>query len=242
MKQLYYFQATALAALLVFVFTADWYNWIAMLTVYLFMSSLGQSMVYHRCIAHRSWVCPRWYFIFSNIIVTLAGIGSAIAWTAIHLQHHRYSDTEQDPHSPHNHGVLSVYTSSMTYPVNIKYAVGCLKNQTLVWFHEYYWQIHFIYVIMLGVVYPYGIVSLYLAPASLTWLVSCTFNVVCHRTGYRNFNTRDSSTNNRWINWLTLGEGWHNNHHAQPGSYTTKVKNKEYDPLAWIINRIRIDK
>ena len=150
MNQLRYFQTVALAALVYFIFTASWYHWVSMLTVYLFMSSFGQSMVYHRCIAHRSWVCPRWYFLFSNFVVTLAGIGSAIGWTAIHLQHHRFSDTDQDPHSPKN-GVMSVYTHSMTYPVNLKYAVGCLKDKTLVWFHEYYWQIHLIYVTLLFV-------------------------------------------------------------------------------------------
>lgn len=241
MNRLRYFQATALMALIYFVFTATWTNWIAMLVVYLFMSSLGQSMVYHRCIAHRSWVCPRWYYIFSNFMVTLAGIGSAIGWTAIHLQHHRYSDTDQDPHTPKD-SKLEVYTSSMAYPVNMKYAVGCLRDPILVWFHEHYWQIHLVYVIILLIAYPYGIISLYLAPAALTWLVSCLFNIYCHTSGYRNFETRDNSTNNRWINWLTLGEGWHNNHHASAGSYTTKVKDNEHDPLAWIIDLIRVDK
>jgi len=66
-------------------------------------------------------------------------------------------------------------------------------------------------------------------------------NALCHRYGYRNFKTKDNSTNNTFINIITLGSGLHNNHHADPMNYSNKVKNYEFDFPAWIIEKFLIE-
>lgn len=63
-------------------------------------------------------------------------------------------------------------------------------------------------------------------------------NVLCHKFGYRNFNTDDNSRNLTWVNYIHFGVGLHNNHHAFPQSYTNKVKDFEFDPSAWLIKNI----
>ena len=238
-KNLFYFQCIAaigLAALLLF---GAWYDFVIAVIMYVLMNSIGQGIVYHRLITHRSFVSPRWFLLFGSTVTTLAGLGSGLAWAANHLQHHRFSDSDEDPHSPHNDSKWHIYTHSMSTPVNMRYAAPFLRDNTLVWFHNHYWHIHLAWIITLAIVYPFGLISLYLAPAHLSWIVSCCFNIYCHLYGYRNFETRDHSTNNPWVALPTFGEGWHNNHHKNPGNWTTQVKWWEVDMLSWVIRLVR---
>jgi stearoyl-CoA desaturase (delta-9 desaturase) len=61
-------------------------------------------------------------------------------------------------------------------------------------------------------------------------------NVVCHKPklGYKTYDTGDDSVNVWWVALLTTGEGWHNNHHAHPGSARSGLKKHEFD-FAWIV-------
>lgn len=239
-KSLLYFQIVAALGLIALVIFGSGWDFVMTLVMYILMNSIGQGITYHRLVTHRSFKSPRWFLLFGNTVTTLAGLGSAIAWSANHLQHHRFSDSKDDPHSPHNDSKWHIYTQSMTNPVNLRYAAPFLKDKTLVWFHEHYWHIHVGWIATLAVVYPFGLISLYLAPAHLSWIVSCLFNIYCHLWGYRNFETKDRSTNNPLIAITSFGEGWHNNHHKDPGNYTTKVKWWEVDMLSWIIKLVRV--
>jgi stearoyl-CoA desaturase (delta-9 desaturase) len=60
-----------------------------------------------------------------------------------------------------------------------------------------------------------------------------------HTYGYRNFETKDSSKNNWFISLILWGEGWHNNHHRNPGNFTTKIKYWEVDPIGYCIDIFR---
>jgi stearoyl-CoA desaturase (delta-9 desaturase) len=64
-------------------------------------------------------------------------------------------------------------------------------------------------------------------------------NVICHipSLGYKTYATKDDSVNVWWVGILAMGEGWHNNHHAEPGSAQTGIKPWEFD-LSWIIIRV----
>lgn len=238
-RSLFYFQCVAFIGLLALVFFGSAYDLIMTVIMYVLMNSIGQGIVYHRLITHRSFVSPRWFLLFGSAVTTLAGLGSGLAWAANHLQHHRFSDATEDPHSPHNDSKWKIYTQSMAKPVNIRYAAPFLKDSTLVWFHEHYWHVHLAWIAVLATVYPFGLISLYLAPAHLSWIVSCCFNIYCHQHGYRNFDTRDHSTNNPWVAVPTFGEGWHNNHHKDPGNWTTQVRWWEIDMLSWVIRLVR---
>jgi stearoyl-CoA desaturase (delta-9 desaturase) len=67
----------------------------------------------------------------------------------------------------------------------------------------------------------------------VTWAV----NSVCHKWGYRNYQTRDESTNSWWVALLTFGEGWHNNHHADPRSARHGHRWFEFD-MSWFLIRL----
>jgi stearoyl-CoA desaturase (delta-9 desaturase) len=233
------FQALALLGLVLFCLTAGWQDWVAAFVVHRLMISIGEGIIYHRLLAHKSFDCPRWFLIFGSFWATLAGIGSGVAWTANHGAHHRHADTAQDPHSPWYKRLSWLYVWQGTYPVSARYAAHLLRNPTVTFFHQYYWHIHVAYAIILAVVYPYGLLSMYLAPAHLAWLSGpVMFNYLAHKSGYRNFDTQDQSRNNIWLGLWSFGEGWHNNHHANPGSYTTSYRWWELDINGIIIKLV----
>ena len=78
-------------------------------------------------------------------------------------------------------------------------------------------------------------------PAGFSWWSSAVLSLPLHlpSQGYRNFNTDDETVNSHFWNWLTLGEGLHNNHHAKPGEYNFAFTKR---PREWDISAVIIDK
>jgi hypothetical protein len=91
---------------------------------------------------------------------------------------------------------------------------------------------------VIGLIWGWEIAAASLFSALFVQQIPFLLNVVCHipRAGYRNFNTLDESVNVGWVAFLTLGEGWHNNHHAFPGSARHGLKPTEFD-VTWLILR-----
>jgi stearoyl-CoA desaturase (delta-9 desaturase) len=73
------------------------------------------------------------------------------------------------------------------------------------------------------------------AAGAAVWIIPLMLNVVCHmpRLGYKTFKASDDSVNVWWVALLALGEGWHNNHHAFPGSAKTGLLWHEID-ITWL--------
>jgi stearoyl-CoA desaturase (delta-9 desaturase) len=115
--------------------------------------------------------------------------------------------------------------------INLKYGIKLRKDPIAVFFHRWFWAVHLVYAVGIFLVYPYGIISLYLAPAGLTWAGGAIQNIYSHLLGAQPNNTGDNSRNN-WFNVIAgFGEGWHNNHHANPGQY----RFGPFDPAARLI-------
>lgn len=216
------------------------FDFVLTLIGYFIVKCVGNAMTYHRLVSHKSYIAPRWFYILGNLFGTLGGQGSAIAWCANHLQHHRFSDQEQDPHSPQHKGFLWVQFLSMTSSVNLRYTAPFLKDKTLLWFHKFYWYIHLVYISIILLIYPFGIFSLYLAPIALNWIFSGLINNCTHMFGYKNFQTKDNSGNILLLGYLTFGEGWHNNHHADPRNARHGYKWWEFDLAHFLIRLIEI--
>jgi stearoyl-CoA desaturase (delta-9 desaturase) len=82
-------------------------------------------------------------------------------------------------------------------------------------------------------------IFLYSLPATLSLQTTSIVNVLGHGNGYRNHDTDDRSTNSWIANIISLGEGWHNNHHANPKDWDNKKLWWEYDPISKFINLIK---
>ena len=233
-------QLIAHTALFSMWFWATGYHVLIMVIIYFCMSCLGASIAYHRLCSHKSFDPPTWFRHVSMACGHLAGIGSAISWVAIHKAHHAHTDQNpRDPHSPHHHAWYKVIWLSMFEPVQVKLVKDLLRDPACVWWHTYYWHVHVITFVVLGMISPTLLVCAYLAPQALTWSMGGLLNYVNHVWGYRNHETRDESRNNWFFAITYWGEGWHNNHHADPKKYQFGERWWELDMGAWIIKQIQ---
>lgn len=213
---------------------------------------IGITVGYHRLLAHRSYKCPK---IVEYVLVSAGYLGfesSPMWWATLHRAHHRYTDTNFDPHAP-RFGLWEAYMGwflHKTYPGYIR-PENLSKDMVNDPFYKFLdaggdWHkahllnsfINFSLRGVMALVFGWEIAAASLAAALFVQQMPFLLNVVCHipKAGYKNFNTPDESVNVGWVAFLTLGEGWHNNHHAFPGSARHGLKASEIDP-SWMIIR-----
>jgi stearoyl-CoA desaturase (delta-9 desaturase) len=231
------------AIALPFFVTINWWAWIIIPTLFMLTKPIGSEVGAHRLWSHRSFSTTPWMEKILIILHTFAGEGSIIAYAGIHRLHHKYSDTEQDPHSPKyiNWWAIVFYqhnTQGFT-PTIIK---DLLSNSWLKWQHKNYFNIHLAVIAALIVTSPLAL-WYYAINVLFTLWIHFLVNIGCHHWGSRNFDTHDSSTNNAWMSPFLLGVHLHNNHHAAPGSYTNVQINGSgkcnFDLCGSIANLIR---
>lgn len=240
-KFLPYIQIVATIAVLLFcIFVPQvWTMWIISFLIYACIGCFGISIGYHRLLTHKSFKTTKFWERFCTLFGALAFTGSSIGWVGMHRQHHRYSDKPGDPHSPVVHG-WKMLIANYDFDPNRWAVRSLITDRFHVFLHKYYFGILLAWIVfwlMFGVTFAFYIV---LIPAVISVWVSTISNYMNHRWGYKNFETADKSTNN-WFNAIfTFGEGWHNNHHARPGSYTFQIKWWEIDLAALVIRLIRL--
>lgn len=194
-----------------------------------FIRMFGITAVYHRYFAHRAYKTSRPVQFFLACLGCSALQKGPLWWAAHHRRHHRYSDTEDDPHSPH---ATSFWWSHVGWIMSNEHE-ETPWNSIRDWsrYPELRWldRNHWVPGIALAVLcYLFGVWTGAGGWACLAWgfvvstviLYHAVFavNSLCHLFGSRRYNTRDDSRNNLLVAVLTLGEGWHNNHHHYQSS------------------------
>jgi len=206
---------------------------------------------FHRCLAHGQ-------VKFSPILIYLVKI---INWTkfsnynqyrekvyaAAHILHHRYSDTEKDPHSPlfYSHWHIAF---NLTFPMNEtevnKLTAHCEFNRTrLDDFLEQYSCGRLVLLIILFLIFSYKGVILWVLLLSVR-VVEAYFNAITHSCiGYTNYkNNKDRSRNILPIGIFYCGEELHNNHHSNPAKHNLAVKWYEFDTGYWLLRLLALVK
>lgn len=221
-----------------FSFTA--FDFMLSVITYFVTGCLGITVTFHRLLTHKSYNTHQWIRNLGSLFGTLGGVGSSIGWVSIHRQHHRYSDTEKDPHSP-KFGFIRSFYGSVLAGVNVRYVTDLLREPFQVKLHEHYWKINIAYaglLLALGGLHAWFVFHVF--PSFILWTTMGTVNTLSHMWGYRNYpNTREDSRNNWFAGLIAWGEGWHNNHHGDPGNYSFQVKWWEFDMSKWVIKLIR---
>jgi stearoyl-CoA desaturase (delta-9 desaturase) len=201
------------------------------LLFYFVYCGIGIGMMYHRYFSHHSFSFKHKFVekIFT-LISALAGRGSPLGWVYVHRLHHAFSDTEKDPHSPFFAKFRIFYPSllGLVKEFNVKIVKDMLSK-----FHRklnnYYVLFILSFTIVLSLIDVKLLFICWIIPVSITaWMMSFS-TFLNHYWGYTNHETRDNSRNNLFFGYLMFGEGWHNNHHKFPNSYTTKEKWWELD-------------
>jgi fatty-acid desaturase len=240
----------AINAILVFslpllgLVSITWGTFAIAYAVFFVMNVLGVTATFHRHLSHRAfqfkYKAIEYLFILFG---TLSCSGSPVGGVMTHRDHHKFSDTSNDPHE----GALGFWKlQAVLYNVPGKeYRSGVrdvITNRFCMNMHRYYYAILAAYALALYSVW--GIAGMYFGfflPAAMTLFSEGMINWAAHQDhfGYRNFDTPDKSRNLWWINIASHGDGWHNNHHDKPDNYTTKSKWWEFDLTGHIIKLVR---
>jgi stearoyl-CoA desaturase (delta-9 desaturase) len=173
---------------------------------------------YHRYFSHRSYKTSRVFqFILAFMAMSSAQKG-VLWWAAHHRNHHRFSDTEEDLHSPMQFGFWWSHVGWILSDSYNKTEMHMIRDfakfPELRWLDRY----HLIPPVVLAVaLFLFGgwgaLVWGFFISTVLLWHGSFTINSLAHLFGRRRYPTTDTSRNNWWLALITLGEGWHNNHH-----------------------------
>lgn len=209
--------------------------------VFILFCPIGISAGLHRYFTHKSYKTSKFWERTMLLLSVYATVGSSIAWVGVHRAHHTFTDKPYDPHSPKD-SVFKAWTGlgHTETKIPVSFVKDLLRNPLHRTIHDNYFKILLIPVIVLFIYSPMLGVFLYAIPATLALQTTSIVNVLGHTHGYRNYNTDDLSSNSWIANVVSLGEGWHNNHHNRPSNYTLKEKSHEWDLIGVFINRIKI--
>lgn len=221
-------------------YTQEW-DWLwTTLFAYIMVGPISL-MTLHRLLTHKTFKTYPWVEKILSFITVYATLGPTINWVGMHRYHHAHSDTELDPHSPSQHGWFSAYTGIgwPTPVIPMKYVKDLMRSPTHKFILKNYFKILIGTIILLIAINPPLVLFVYFLPTTIAFHAVNALNVICHSRGYRNHDTKDLSTNNLFIHFMTW-EGLHNNHHNSPRNWNNKERWFEIDPLSWIIRLIRI--
>jgi stearoyl-CoA desaturase (delta-9 desaturase) len=226
--------------------------------MYLF-TGLGITVGFHRHLTHRSFKTGHRLHGLLAILGSAAIEGPVISWVADHRKHHTFSDEKGDPHSPHvDHGgglrgeMRGLFHAHMGWLFihtqrgnKERFAPDLLEDPVISWVDR-----TFLLWAILGLLLPFALGwviggTLVAALTGLLWggLVrvfvlhhfTYSINSLCHVFGRRDFETTDESRNLALIALPTLGEAWHNNHHAFPTSAVHGLGRWQLDVSAAVI-------
>jgi fatty-acid desaturase len=232
----------ASASVLLLILYGTWSQWLTCVVAYsIYM--LVSTVMQHRYLSHKSFECPTWFLWVGTIVSVLGVSGPTISWVAIHRAHHRTVETEQDPHSPWFRSLRSIFYPKLflySPPTILRYIMDLRSMPFHVNIFQYYWAINLVFVTLIITLFGwFAVVYIYLVPTLMKTYASSLFNIVCHKWGYRLYDTPDKSTNNFWMFFLTFGEAWHNTHHAFPTDSKSSRKWWELDPQYWLIRAVQ---
>lgn len=201
--------------------------------------NIGTEAGGHRYFVHKSYKTSKVKERILLLLQTLSGEGSILSFCGVHRQHHAFTDTEKDPHSPVTRSWLSVIFWIHPVHINPRFVADWIRDKYVRFQHDYYFRIHialFVVISLLFGVYVYGyIISLSIV---LTLYANAATNIIGHTKtlGYRTYDTNDESTNvGGIVNIFLMGGSLQNNHHGDQANYTNKVLPHEHDSIGWII-------
>ena len=208
-----------------------------------FVRMFAVTGVYHRYFSHRTYKTSRFFQFCLAFLAQTSAQRGALWWAAHHRHHHRYSDQPEDLHSVANDGfwyshMLWIFDDG-NQATDYNRIRDFARFPELRFLNKYY----LLPPIALGtlVFFTLGASGLFFgffASTVLLWHGTFTINSLSHVFGNKRFNTTDHSRNNWLLAIVTMGEGWHNNHHRYSGSTRQGFYWYEYDITYYILKAL----
>ena len=249
----------ALLAAIPILWVAGFLGWRdAVIAVFMYVvTGHGITVGFHRYFTHRAFQARRWLRVALAVAGSMAIQGSVIQWVSDHRKHHRFSDRDGDPHSPWRYGRnVGALAKGFLYShvgwlfdwektSEKRYAPELLADRVISWVSRAFplWVVVSMLVPpLVGGLWTWswrGALTAFfwgsLVRVGLLHHVTFAINSVCHIKGRRPFKTRDRSQNVWWLALPSIGESWHNFHHAEPSSARHGVRLLEIDTSAIVI-------
>jgi stearoyl-CoA desaturase (Delta-9 desaturase) len=238
-----------------------WHDVVIAVAMYA-ISGHGITVGYHRLFTHKAFKAARPLRIALAFAGGMAVEGPVVRWVADHRRHHAFSDKEGDPHSPWRFGTsIGALTKGLLYahvgwifePEQTdatRYAPDLLADADVVKVSKLFWLQVTTSLLIPPLVGGLWSMSLSGALTAFFWgalvriallhHVTWSINSICHAMGERPFRTRDKSGNVWWLSVLSMGESWHNLHHADPTSARHGVLRFQLDSSGrtiWLFER-----
>ncbi|GLR94592.1 MULTISPECIES: acyl-CoA desaturase [Bradyrhizobium] len=178
---------------------------------------------YHRYFSHRAYATSRVFQFILAFLAQSSAQKSVLWWAAKHRHHHLHSDTAQDVHSPRHKGFLYSHVGWIFYRqhdgTDLVKVADLASYPELMWLH----RLELLpAVVLAGLCFILagwsGLVVGFLWSTVLLYHATFCINSLAHVHGRKRYVTGDDSRNNWLLALLTMGEGWHNNHHAYQAS------------------------
>lgn len=240
---------------------AGWNSWVdgidlAIFAVMYVITGFGVTIGFHRLLTHRGFTAPKWVEYSLAVAGSMSIQGPVTSWVADHRKHHAFTDAEGDPHSPHVghgsglqgliHAHVGWIMKDQGSAQRSKYAKDLVEDRGMRRISK-----NFEWIALASLLIPAllgfalhgftlegflrgllwgGFVRIFLLH-HITWSI----NSICHFHGRRTFDVDDHSTNVAWLAIPSLGEAYHNNHHAFPRAAVHGMGRREIDITGWII-------
>jgi stearoyl-CoA desaturase (Delta-9 desaturase) len=221
------------------------------------ISGHGITVGFHRHFTHGAFKAKQSLRVAMAIAGSLAIEGPVIRWVADHRKHHKFSDRDGDPHSPWRYGetvpalIKGLFYAHMGWMFDVEqtpqrqYAPDLMKDKAIVRVSRTFalWvAISLLLPPLVGGLWSMswvGALSAFfwasLVRVGLLHHVTWSINSICHAVGERPFKSRDRSGNVWWLAVLSMGESWHNLHHADPTCARHGVLRGQVDSSARVI-------
>ncbi|NDL58488.1 acyl-CoA desaturase [Phytoactinopolyspora mesophila] len=249
----------ALLAAIPFAWMGGFLSWldVVLAVVMYLIAGHGITVGFHRHFTHRAFKANRGLKIAMAVSGSLAIEMPVTNWVADHRRHHKYADKEGDPHSPWRYGTsVPAVVKGMVYAHmgwmfdnertdQQKYVPDLLKDKDIRRVNQLFPLWVAVSLLLPPVIGGLATWSWHGALTAFFWAtlvrigllhhVTWSINSICHAMGERPFESRDKSGNVWWLAVLSMGESWHNLHHADPTSARHGVLKGQIDSSARLI-------
>jgi stearoyl-CoA desaturase (delta-9 desaturase) len=225
------------------IWTGITWQALVMMVVLYFLRIFAIGAGYHRLFSHRAYSTSRWFQFVLAFLAQSSAQKSVLWWASKHRLHHLHSDTPEDTHSPRHRGFMFAHLgwifTERHRDADWEKIQDLSKYPELRWLDEY----ELFPALVLGTIcfliggWP-GLVVGFVWSTVGVYHATFAINSVAHVFGRKRYVTGDDSRNNWVLAFFTMGEGWHNNHHAYQSSVRQGFRWWEWDPTFYVLRAL----
>jgi stearoyl-CoA desaturase (delta-9 desaturase) len=203
----------------------------------------GVTGAYHRYFSHRTFKTSRAFQLVLAVLAMSSSQKGVLWWAAHHRHHHKHSDTELDIHSPRQSGLYYAHVGWMLGTehegTDTSKILDFAKYPELRFLNRHWWippaALALVVFLTLG---WSGLLIGFMASTVLLWHGTFTINSLTHRWGKQVYETGDDSRNSFFLAIITMGEGWHNNHHYYQACAPQGFHWWQFDPTYYVLRML----